>query len=322
MSATINFFGDIAIFKKYEQMRIDPFKEVCLSNADYNIGNFEMVIPNNREKEFFDVQPQYVCSYSYFESLFVGKFQALGLANNHCLDYGLPGVKDTVELLTKKGVKTFGFSENNDNDLFFFRVNDITFCIIAFVKNGRWSKPHFGYGPNHYDSDKIKELIRNNKASCDHIIVYPHWGTELVDVPDPIDVRLAREFIDTGASAVIGHHPHVIQGIERYKTGVIAYSLGSFIYISEEEAGYNKTDYINRNLSLCLNCSFNKDTLISCSPIYYKHNDELLLPKQISSDSNEYVDYINKLNCNLGDINIYKQKLRDSLLKREIRAFW
>ena len=62
------------------------------------------------------------------------------------------------------------------------------------------------------------------------MIVVLHWGTQYDEVPSAEQVKAARAFIDAGAGAVIGHHPHILQGVERYKGGLIAYSLGNFLF--------------------------------------------------------------------------------------------
>jgi len=62
------------------------------------------------------------------------------------------------------------------------------------------------------------------------VVVILHWGTELAEAPDHAQRAFARALIDAGVDAVIGHHPHVLQGIEKYRNGVIVYSLGNFVF--------------------------------------------------------------------------------------------
>jgi poly-gamma-glutamate synthesis protein (capsule biosynthesis protein) len=79
-------------------------------------------------------------------------------------------------------------------------------------------------------AETIAPLIAAARADHDLIFVLLHWGVELDDTPGRRQVRAAHALIDAGADGVIAHHPHVLQGIERYKGGVIAYSLGNFVF--------------------------------------------------------------------------------------------
>ncbi|NTU73845.1 CapA family protein, partial [Candidatus Roizmanbacteria bacterium] len=219
MNAVLNFVGDIALFRRYEEMGIDPIKSIDLPIADCHIGNFEFVVPQDKKKQFFDVQDKYTCHPIYVEGISLEKFSLLGLANNHALDYGVEGLKDTISLLEKKGSVCFGVCENGNFDVCRFSVNGIDFVILGVTKKGRWDKEKWGYGPNAYNKEELLAIIPRLSKEVDHVIIFPHWGTELVSLPDPNDVHNAREFIVAGASAVIGHHPHVPQGVEVFCKG-------------------------------------------------------------------------------------------------------
>ncbi|XLS29274.1 CapA family protein [Flavobacteriaceae bacterium M23B6Z8] len=316
---SLNFVGDISLFKHYEESNIDPLAKVKLPKSDYNIANFEFIIPNNRQKYFFDVPDTYAVSFEYLKSLELGKFNAYGLSNNHSLDYGVEGVNDVRQILSEKGVRSFGFGERDYNVLS-LDINKISIVIISFVKKGRWSRSKTQFhGPDSYDAEKIENKILELKKKIDHVIIFPHWGTELVDVPSPIDVNNARRFIDAGASAVIGHHPHIIQGIEEYNDGIIAYSLGSFIYIPEKEIGYNKKQGDKRNYSICLNLKLSKNKIIESTPYFYYYNQKNLLPESI--EDVKIKTYFNEINHRIDDPGYYNQKIRKELLARELRSF-
>jgi poly-gamma-glutamate synthesis protein (capsule biosynthesis protein) len=76
----------------------------------------------------------------------------------------------------------------------------------------------------------IVEDVKKLKKSVDYVVVNFHWGVERAALPDDWQVTLARRVVDAGADLIIGHHPHVLQGIERYNGSVIAYSLGNFVF--------------------------------------------------------------------------------------------
>jgi poly-gamma-glutamate synthesis protein (capsule biosynthesis protein) len=78
--------------------------------------------------------------------------------------------------------------------------------------------------------DLIARDIRLLKQNTDYIVVNFHWGTEKARKPDAADRRFAHRVIEAGADAIIGHHPHVLQGIEMYKQKPIVYSLGNLVF--------------------------------------------------------------------------------------------
>ncbi len=314
----INFLGDIGLFRKFEELKIDPFREVKLPDSDLNIGNFEFIVPREGKKFFYDVQEKYSCSRDYLGTLGINKFQGFGLANNHSLDYGQDGTHDTIDYLTRAGIVVFGFSSDNDYSIGKFEKNGIRVGVIACVKTGRWSKEIHGYGPDTYDVAKICSLIKENLNNFDHIVVYPHWGTELIEIPDFVDTVNAKAFIDSGASAVIGHHPHVSQGIEVYGKGIIAYSLGSFIYIPEEEVGYSSKN-TNREISICLNIEFSKESITSYHAFYYKYNFGNKVPERVKDEDS--VNYAHYLDNSIYNRKLYKNQIMSVLLKREFRSF-
>jgi hypothetical protein len=315
---SLNFVGDIGLFKEYQIKMIDPFIEINLPDSDYNIGNFEFIIPNNRLNYFFDVSGDYAVDYDYFKSLKMSRFNAFSLANNHCMDYGKEGIEDVINIFKKQNISYFGVGSEGFNILR-FELKGISFAIIACVKSGRWSRtPEMSFGPDPYDTDKVISGIKSLKNKVNHVIVFPHFGTELVDVPNPADVKNARLMIDNGASAVIGHHPHIIQGIEYYMNGLIAYSLGSFIYIPENEVGYAKSQDKNRDFSICLKLEFDKDKITGSKAFYYKYDQGLKIPREYN-EPNPYFDRLNKL---IDSHDAYTKSIRQSLLKREIISFF
>jgi poly-gamma-glutamate synthesis protein (capsule biosynthesis protein) len=84
------------------------------------------------------------------------------------------------------------------------------------------------------DEAGVLEAIKAARAHCDLLLVSIHWGIEYATAPRPVDVDLAHDMLEAGASAVIGHHPHVLQPIETYVTRdqrstIVAYSLGNFL---------------------------------------------------------------------------------------------
>lgn len=156
----------------------------------------------------------------------------LGLANNHMADYGLKGYLETKKVLVKNKTLHSGFGKDLDESSkpIFLMGQKIVIIIAAEEEFGVSNDNRFGIF-SLYDSKIIDLIKKYRKAKC-CVIVYAHGGGEEIPLPSKyISIRY-REFIDNGASLVIGHHPHVVQGKEKYKGKLIYYSLGNFIHAS------------------------------------------------------------------------------------------
>ena len=316
--ARINFVGDVALFSEYEVQQCDPFGKMVLPESNFNVANFEFpVAPVNAKKNFFDVDDNYRVSEEYSRRLGISNFQLYSLANNHIADYGAVGMNKTIEIIEDSGSLFFGIGKDSFNS-HACSIEGVDFLFIACVKDGRWSRLKDDLGPDAYDIDALIKYIELQRGIYDHIIVYPHWGTELVDAPDPADVINARKLIDKGVSCVIGHHPHVSQGCEIYNNGLIAYSLGSFIYLPDFEKG-NIDRSSDRDVSICLNVEFSKSSILGYTPYKYKLNKITLTP--VCADDFRLDGRYEALCRVIGNSKYYSKRVRVVLLKREFISF-
>lgn len=161
-------------------------------------------------------------------------FNVVSLANNHTLDYGVEGLAQTIEALETVGIKYAGAGMNLRlaRQPATFQVSGQRVSILAysmtlpetFYAGRNNAGTAFGH-ENH-----VREDVIAARKQADIVLVSFHWGQEGKTELREYQIRLAHLAIDSGASAVIGHHPHILQGIERYKDGVIIYSLGNFTF--------------------------------------------------------------------------------------------
>lgn len=201
-----------------------------MKDADITMVNLESCISTRGtklEKEFnFRMNPKYLPVLKY------GGVDIVSIANNHIVDYGLQGIKDTFYYLDSIGVKYVGAGLNLDEARkpAIFTIRGVKIGFLAYSFAFAASKNSWGTAP--IDTTIIKEDLRNLKEveKADFIAVNFHWGKERSNYANQDQQRIARFAIDNGANVVIGHHPHVLQGIEQYKNGFIAYSLGNFIF--------------------------------------------------------------------------------------------
>jgi poly-gamma-glutamate capsule biosynthesis protein CapA/YwtB (metallophosphatase superfamily) len=164
------------------------------------------------------------------------------IANNHVFDYGPDGLFDTISYLDSAGIAHVG-AGRNEREAYapaVFALGGVKVGLLAFYGGGE-APGAIGSTPGvaRRELPRIRRSITALRDSVDYLIVVLHWGTEKEILPDPGQQSLARSIIDAGADAVIGHHPHVLQGIEVYGKGVIAYSLGNFIFGGNSRSTYD-----------------------------------------------------------------------------------
>jgi poly-gamma-glutamate synthesis protein (capsule biosynthesis protein) len=158
----------------------------------------------------------------------------VSLANNHSRDYGASALLDTFERLKAVGVKWAGAGANAEA-AYSPAILDTpagTVAILAFSAITTW----YGAGSDSAGTatttshERVLAAVRAAAKKADYVIVSFHWGTEYEGTAGSGQRSLAHKVIDAGADLILGHHPHVIQGMEIYKDKLIAYSLGDFVF--------------------------------------------------------------------------------------------
>jgi poly-gamma-glutamate synthesis protein (capsule biosynthesis protein) len=172
---------------------------------------------------------------------------AVSLANNHTMDFGSEGLNDMTVALRKFKIPFAGAGRNADAATApaIFSRNGVRirlFSALAFMTRGALWKcgPATNTAPGiaviNSESQsldarkaKLRRWLDRGRKEDDLTIVALHWGLERKTVPTAFQVRLARDLVEVGADVVWGHHPHVLQGAERYRDGLILYSMGNLV---------------------------------------------------------------------------------------------
>lgn len=167
-------------------------------------------------------------------------FDILSFSNNHTLDRASIGVDKTLEEFAKINLPVVGARSTREPNAPLHtrtRAKGITVAWVACTEatNG-WPDPNKQVLLCYRDADTIVAEIQrlSQDRTVDAVVVAPHWGVEYATQPNSSQRNTARRFLDAGADAIIGSHPHVLQPIEKYQTRdgretVIAYSLGNFV---------------------------------------------------------------------------------------------
>ncbi len=158
----------------------------------------------------------------------------VSLANNHALDYGRDALLDTFDTLKGADISYIGAGDNltEAKAPVYYTINGKKIAFVAasrVVFSMNWYATDNSPGMvGTYDPALIIESIKEAKANSEFVVMFVHWGIERKNYPTEYQRSLAQQYIDAGADAVVGCHPHVMQGFEYYKGKPIAYSLGNF----------------------------------------------------------------------------------------------
>ncbi|MDD4931152.1 MAG: CapA family protein [Candidatus Colwellbacteria bacterium] len=197
-----------------------PFRKIddYLSRADIRFGNLESPMTSNSSKALTTNGMTFTIPTDYLSPL-ADRFDVLSLANNHMLDFGEEGFRETKVNLSGKGIDFFGdYLNRGDNTSTIVKKNGIK---IGFVGYHELSRKGF---------DNVLMDIRKTDAICDMTIAVPHWGEEYAAEENELQRKEAEQMIDAGADLVIGGHPHVVQPVSSYKGKAIFWSLGNFVF--------------------------------------------------------------------------------------------
>lgn len=200
------------------------------ANADIFMANLEHPITTATErveKKFtFKMHPRYGAT------LLDAGLTLVTCANNHVFDYGLQGIDDTMRNLDSLGIQYVGIGKNlrDARRPVIIERKGRKIGFLAYYGGGEFAATpaRQGFAPRY--TRYILEDVRALKSSVDYVVVNFHWGVERATIPDDWQVTLAHKVAEAGADLIIGHHPHILQGIERYKESTIAYSLGNFVF--------------------------------------------------------------------------------------------
>jgi poly-gamma-glutamate capsule biosynthesis protein CapA/YwtB (metallophosphatase superfamily) len=221
-----------------------PFSRTAerLRDADLTVGNLECALSRNgRPTQGGD---SFGADASSLAGMRDAGFDVLVLANNHLGDYGDRALRESVAL-ARNGFATTGAGEDLATALepAVVERRGVRFGVLAFNAIGETpaATPSSAgalsvrmpprTGPlDEGDLTQVTDAVRALRARADVVVVYPHWGTQYVHEPVPEQREVARRLVEAGATAVIGSHPHWVQGMDLHQGRIIAHSLGNFVF--------------------------------------------------------------------------------------------
>ncbi|MFA5967594.1 MAG: CapA family protein [Patescibacteria group bacterium] len=225
-----------------------PFINIAdyLKSADITFGNLESQLADlDGETQSPTNEYRFAGPPAGADSLNNAGFDIVSLANNHMWDYGKDRLFETMDNLDRTPIKYIGASRTTENlyhpVIMEVRNQKIAWFAVTAILNGyekAGAKDYVAWA----DDDRLIEAIKQLRTppappftdggmgGVDWIIVSMHRGVEYAATPSSTQIDFAHKVINAGANIVIGHHPHVPEGIENYNNGIIFYSLGNFAF--------------------------------------------------------------------------------------------
>lgn len=266
MSLKLFACGDFVNFNAKSDFVDERLKNI-IHSSDISICNFEAPIKHSGMKGIKKAGPHVYQSKESVQYLKDVGFDFVSLANNHIYDYGQKGLEETIKELKNFDIDFIGggvdFEEAYKTTI--IEKNGIKIGLLAACENEfgclyeEQNRGGYAWLFHHNIEDNIREL----KAQCDFIVMVAHAGVEDIEIPIKEWRDRYKRLCTVGVDVVIGHHPHVPQGYEKYKNSLIFYSLGNFYF--DTVSFENKSD---DSYSVVLGFEKNKD--VKFDIIYHK----------------------------------------------------
>jgi poly-gamma-glutamate synthesis protein (capsule biosynthesis protein) len=242
-------------------------------------------------------------------------FNLVTLSNNHIMDYGNQGLKDTLHHLKTKNLAYTGAGMNLDeaSKITYLEKDKHKVAIINLSEN-EWSTTYGDYpGACPIDLALASRLITEAKLKAQFVLLIVHGGHEMYQLPSPRMQSWYRAFIDWGADMVINHHTHCVSGMEYYKGKPIYYSLGNFLFDSPNL----RQSIWNKGHAVVIRIADNK---LQCEPIFFYQCREKAQLEMIQPNSPELLEEINYLNDSVSNTKFLESKF-DQYCKEKTRMY-
>jgi poly-gamma-glutamate synthesis protein (capsule biosynthesis protein) len=262
-----------------------------LTSSDINFANLESPIAEGGEeytgKKFrFRAEPQVA------NALRNAGFNLVSLANNHSMDFGGEALLETLHHLSDNGIAWIGAGKNlyesHKMAIYTIKGKKIAFLAYSLTQPVEFfaGKNRPGTAPGY--EKLVTADITNARNQADYVIVSFHWGKEANSTVQEYQRTAAHKAVDAGADIIIGHHPHILQGVERYKKGIIFFSLGNFTFASK-----SKTADVSAMIRLKLNDDRREAEIL---PLDVMHRRVGFQPQLLTGErGNTVIDKLNNL---------------------------
>jgi poly-gamma-glutamate synthesis protein (capsule biosynthesis protein) len=243
--------SDWAPIRAFSQMMLDDPEAVYgdvlpeLRSSDLRITNLECPLTRSDDAVFKSGSvlkgvPEHITG------LTAVPFEIVTLANNHVFDYGVAAFRETLDLLEANGIQFVGAGTNRQAAVepLIVRIAETTLALISFSEGEDLTGAADGPGVFGWEIDAVTDAVKTAKRAADLVFVICHAGVEYIPFPPPYLAKALTTIADAGADLVVGHHPHVPQGIQIVDGSPVVYSLGNFVFYQPSDLLYRKIGYL------------------------------------------------------------------------------
>jgi hypothetical protein len=223
-------YGDVLPILRQNDLRIVNLE--CALSADAS--------PVWKSGSVFKGRPEHI------SGLTAVPFEVVTLANNHVFDYGPEAFSRTLKLLSENSIRSVGagMSVEEARRPLMIDLNGVRIGIVNFSEGEDLTSAVSGPGVFGWEVDTVVDSVRALRPGVDIILVICHGGVEYIPFPPPYMASAFRRIAEAGADLIIGHHPHVPQGVQICNGVPICYSLGNFVFYQETDLLYRKLGYL------------------------------------------------------------------------------
>lgn len=333
----IAILGDIALIGKYSEenntlekikKRFTQIKPI-LDKCDYVIANLESPFTNiikTKEAKTLALKtnPQNIKILKYLG------IDAVSLANNHFFDYGMKGAEECLSVLESAKIGYFGINGKK----YTLKSKDTKVSLGGFcchTTNG-WYYDDISFKAKYKLNTLNKKAVFNFLNECksleEYPIIFPHWGEENTHYPNKIHLGISDLIMNKYNTIIVGHHPHVIQGIKKYSNGITFFSIGNFCFddcISNTGSNVFVKQMKENLKGMIIILDLQNNKLVNYEIIPYQDTEEgIKINNQISKDIEKI--YSNKLENIVDWISYdnlreheYKKAFKERLGKRDLK---
>jgi poly-gamma-glutamate synthesis protein (capsule biosynthesis protein) len=312
--------GDYIVYGKPGNNSKEIFGDFVdvIKSADIAVYNQEF--PVTRSREIYSTKKYGLTASTVPDAIKAvadAGFNYASLANNHIFNRGVSGINDTINHLKKSGITAFGAGKDlvSARKILYVEKDNIKIAFLNFAENEFNSANEHHGGSNPLDIIENVKQIREAKKNADFVFVIIHGGIDYCRTPSPRMIKQYRFYAESGASAIVGHHTHVVSGYENHQGVPIFYGIGNFI------PGKIVTPDCKFSFPVEFTIGKNKTMTSKGYPLVYnlsKQQIEMLKGRELD----RFQEEVKEISEALSDLKTVKQRLLKDYFSKERKSYY